>query len=60
MIGYAPEHNPRSLKPATRRVLAMIVGLVLTGTIGIAYADYAIDWHTIDGGGEMSSTGGTY
>ena len=36
------------------------IGLVLILSIGAAYADYAIDWHTIDGGGEMLSTGGVY
>ena len=33
---------------------------MLALSTGVAHADYAIDWHTIDGGGEMWSTGGTY
>ncbi len=38
-----------------------IVVAFLTVTVGATLAqDYAIDWHTIDGGGEMWSTGGTY
>ena len=38
-----------------------LLGLVLVSAVGVAYAqDYAIDWHTIDSGGEMWSTGGTY
>jgi hypothetical protein len=26
----------------------------------VVYADYSIDWHTIDGGGAMVSTGGDF
>ncbi len=38
-----------------------IVAAFLTVTVGATLAqDYAIDWHTIDGGGEMWSTGGSY
>jgi len=38
-------------------VLAVLVGIGVPG----AYAqDYTIDWYTVDGGGEMASTGGDF
>ena len=40
------------------RALAMTLGIVLTGAA--LAGDFAIDWHTIDGGGEMFSTGGDF
>ena len=41
-----------------RNIITFAAGLGLT--LGALAQDYAIDWHTIDGGGEMSSTGGSY
>ena len=38
------------------RVLATGIALLA----GTALADYTIDWHTIDGGGDMWSTGGGF
>jgi len=55
-----PAAGPRGLKPAARVVVGSLFASLLVGAIGVVYADYAIDWHTIDGGGEMFSTGGTY
>ena len=37
--------------------LFLLVGLLIAPAYG---QDYDIDWFTIDGGGEMFSTGGTY
>ena len=40
---------------------AYILGPLALVAAGLAYAqDYTIDWHTIDGGGEMASTGESY
>lgn len=47
-------------KPFVKHVLLSTMGSMLALSIGVAYADYAIDWHTVDGGGAMFSTGGTY
>jgi hypothetical protein len=49
-------HKVSRVKPA----LLPAVGSLLAISLGVAYADYALDWHTIDGGGEMRSTGGSY
>ncbi len=46
---------------STRRQAIFLVSIVGVGAAGLSFAqDYAIDWHTVDGGGEMFSTGGTY
>ncbi len=40
---------------------ARTIVILLSITVGAAFAqDYAIDWHTVNGGGGMWSTGGTY
>lgn len=44
----------------TKMTIALGVALALFAAAGTHAQDYAIDWHTIDGGGEMWSTGGTY
>jgi hypothetical protein len=40
----------------------MVLGVVvsLAAALGALAQDYSIDWYTIDGGGEMFSTGGSY
>ena len=46
-----------------RKAQTMVRSLMalLTLSVGIVLAqDYAVDWHTVDGGGEMWSTGGDY
>jgi len=52
--------TPRGLTPAAQLAVRLLLGSLLVGAVGVAYADYAIDWHTVDGGGEMWSIGGTY
>ena len=52
--------TPRGLKPAAQLAVRLLLGSLLVGALGVAYADYAIDWHTIDGGGEMFTTGGNF
>lgn len=49
------------MKRDTQHVARMAAGalIILTG-LSSAGADYALDWYTIDGGGEMLSTGGNY
>ena len=45
----------------TRRntmVLGLVVGLA--AALGALAQDYSIDWYTVDGGGEMWSSGGPY
>jgi len=49
---YARDHQRR---------WAVLGGVaVLLGVAAIAFGQYAVDWQTIDGGGAMSSTGGTF
>ena len=46
-------------RSASRR--ALTPGLVSVLWMAIAYAqDYAVDWRTVDGGGEMWCTGGDF
>ncbi len=43
------------------QVTVLSFPMLLLTLIGVALAqDYVIDWHTVDGGGEMWSTGGSY
>ncbi len=44
----------------TRIRLITLAAFVVIATGPIALSQYAVDWHSIDGGGAMSSTGGTY
>ncbi len=44
----------------TKMMTVLGVTLTLFATVGSHGQDYAIDWHTVGGGGEMWSTGGTY
>ena len=44
----------------TKMTIVRGVTLTLFAAVGSPGQDYAIDWHTIDGGGEMWSTGGDY
>ncbi len=46
----------------TRRNLRVILSMGLLAVCGAALAGepFAIDWHTIDGGGKISSTGGGF
>ncbi len=46
----------------TRRNLRVILSVGLLAVCGAAYAGgpFEIDWHTIDGGGKISSTGGGF
>jgi len=43
-----------------RMKLALGAAFAILGTIGILADDFAIDWYSIDGGGEMWTTGGDY
>ena len=49
----------RSLKPETRRIARVGFCFLLSSFCFSAFAQYSIDWHTIDGGGG-TSTGGVY
>ncbi len=44
-------------RQGTIRTLMM---LLIVSVGAVVAADYAIDWYTVDGGGDMSSTGGDY
>ncbi len=39
---------------------ALSLGLILVFAANSAFGDYSIDWWTIDGGGEMWTTGGDF
>ena len=39
---------------------AIVCTAVAAAALGPGVADYDVSWHTIDGGGEMWSTGGDY
>ena len=43
-----------------RRTITLAVAIGPLATIGVFAQDYAIDWYTMDGGGETFSTGGSY
>jgi len=46
------------MKRITRfRMIVSLVSVILPAS-AVAAAEYTIDWHTVDGGGRMSSTGG--
>ena len=44
----------------TARIIVTVVVPAFVVSAGLAYADFEIDWHSIDGGGEIFSTGGTF
>ncbi len=50
-------HKACRMRPTLLVALGSLLGL----SMALAYAGtYEIDWHTVDGGGEMWSTGGDY
>jgi hypothetical protein len=50
-----------SQKTQSARAQALLaLGVLLSASMGIAFADYTIDWYTVDGGGLTFSTGGNY
>jgi hypothetical protein len=52
-------HRSQNIRSARAQVL-LVLGVFLSASLGVAFADYTIDWYTIDGGGVMQSTGGNY
>ena len=38
----------------------IVTTLCMSASVPALARDYAIDWHTVDGGGALFSTGGTY
>jgi hypothetical protein len=40
--------------------IAATAAFILMSVLGAVAQDYDIDWYTVDGGGEMSSAGGSY
>jgi hypothetical protein len=42
-------------------LLLLVIAVALLGIVGVsALAGYTLDWWTVDGGGTISSTGGSY
>ena len=50
----------RKAQTMTRTLIRTLMTLLILSVGAVVAQDYDIDWHTVDGGGEMWSTGGDY